>query len=131
VATFDYAGIRDEAQAILLEFGFQMQLTRYVDTADAVAGTVQRAPSQQQELTGVILPASQGTLEAFDVRFMSDVMDSVDVRFCILSASGATFQPEPKDVATFWEPGDWQVMGCTPLNVAGVPLIYSVGLKRP
>lgn len=130
MATFDYAGIRDEAQAILAEFGFDMTVKRYADSSDAVAGTVSRVLQAQQQLTAVILPASQGTLEAFDVRFMSDVLESTDVRFTIMSAKGATFTPEPKDVVEYYD-GIWQVMGCTPLNVAGIPIIYSVGLRKP
>ena len=130
MATFDYAAIREEAKAILEEFGNSMTVKRYADSADPVAGTVNRVLSQQQSLTAVILPASQGTLEAFDVRFMSDVLEGADVRFTIMSASGSSFTPGPKDVVEFWEDGQWQVMGCTPLNVAGIPVIFSVGLKR-
>lgn len=130
MATFDYAAIREEAKAILEEFGNSMTVKRYADSADPVAGTVNRVLSQQQSLTAVILPASQGTLEAFDVRFMSDVLEGTDVRFAIMSASGSSFTPGPKDVVEFWEDGQWQVMGCTPLNAAGIPVIFSVGLKR-
>lgn len=128
---FDYAAVREEAKAILDEFGGQMTVKRYADSSDAVAGTVSRVVSLEQTLTAVILPASQGTIEAFDVRFMADLLDSTDVRFTIMSASGSTFVPAPKDVAEFWEDGAWQVMGCTPLNVNGTPVIFSVGLKRP
>lgn len=128
---FDYAAVREEAKAILDEFGGQMTVRRFADTSNAVAGTVSRVVSQEQTLTAVILPASQGTLEAFDVRFMSDLLDSTDVRFTIMSASGAAFTPAPKDEVEFWEDGKWQVMGCTPLNVNGTPVIFSVGLKRP
>lgn len=130
MAVFDYAGIRDEAEAILAEFGFKMKVTRYADTSNAVAGTVSRVVLLEQELTAVILPASQGTLEAFDVRFMSGVMDDLNVRFCIMSAKDSTFTPAPKDVADYYD-GEWQVMGCTPLNVNGTAVIYSVGLRKP
>lgn len=131
MATFDYAAIREEAKAILEEFGNGMKVTRYSDVANPVAGTVIRTVQLEQTLTAVILPASKDTLEAFDVRFMADVLEGMDVRFTIMSASGATFVPSPKDVVEFWEDGEWQVMGCTPLNVAGIPVIYSVGLRRP
>lgn len=130
MAAFDYAGIRDEAEVILAEFGFTMSITRYTDTSNAVAGTVSRVVLLEQDLTAVILPASQGTLEAFDVRFMSDVAESLDVRFCIMSAKGSTFVPSPKDVADYYD-GEWEVMGCTPLNVNGTAVIYSIGLRKP
>ncbi len=130
MATFDYVGICNDAKAIIDEFGFRMKIRRFAYVTDKLAGTVDRGVPQEQELSAVILPASQGTLEAFDVRFMNDVLESTDVRFTIISAVGATFTPAPKDEVEYWD-GVWNVMGCTPLNVAGIPLIYSVGLKKP
>lgn len=128
--SFDYVGIRAEAQAILADFGFAMTINRYSYVSDPVAGTVVKTLQATQTLTAVILPASKGTLEAFDVRFMSDVLESTDVRFGILAAEGAVFQPEPKDEAVFFG-ATWDIMGCTPLNVAGTALTYSVGFKKP
>lgn len=127
---FDYAGIRAEAKAILAEFGFDMTVNRYTFSTDPVTGIVTKTLLATQPLTAVILPASKGTLEAFDVRFMSSAMEGTDVRFGILSAEGAVFQPEPLDEAVFFD-GTWDVMGCTPLNVAGTAIIYSVGFKKP
>ena len=130
MATFDYAGLLDDVQGILEEFGFQMKVTRYSSVSNGVAGTVARTVLMEQELTAVILPASQGTLDAFDVRFMSDVLASTNVRFCIMSSKGSTFTPSPMDIAEYYD-GEWEVMGCTPLNVEGTGLIFSVGLKQP
>jgi hypothetical protein len=130
MATFNYAAAAAKAKVLLEKFGGPIVFNRFTDAVDEVAGTVSRAQSQTQSLVAAVLPASGGTLEAFDVRFMRDVLDSTDVRFCIVSAAGSSFQPEPKDEAVLL--GEtWQVMGCTPLNVAGTPVIYSVGLKRP
>lgn len=131
MSAFDYVAVRDKAKETLDKFGFAMTIKRYSTTKDTVAGTVARTVSQQQELTAVILPASKGTLEAFDVRFMSEgVLTDMNVRFAILSASGSTFTPGPKDVAEYFD-GAWQVMGCTPLNVNGTAVIYSIGLRKP
>jgi hypothetical protein len=127
---FDYAAAAETARKLIEGFGSLSTVNRFADVPDVVAGTVARVVSKTQRLPAVILPASGGTLEAFDVRFMNDVKDSTDVRFCLAAAKGSTFQPEPKDEVTVLGQV-WQVMGCTPLNVSGVPLIYSVGLKRP
>ncbi len=127
---FDYAAAAATARALIEGFGSLATINRFADTSDVVAGSVARVIQKAQRLPAVILPASGGTLEAFDVRFMSDVKDSTDVRFSLVAAAGSTFQPEPKDEVTILGQV-WQVMGCTPLNVNGVPLIYSVGLKRP
>jgi hypothetical protein len=127
---FDYAAAAETARKLIESFGSLSTINRFSDTPNVVAGSVARVVTKTQRLPAVILPASGGTLEAFDVRFMSDVKDSTDVRFSLVAAKGSTFQPEPKDEVTILGQV-WQVMGCTPLNINGTPLIYSVGLKRP
>src|SRR5688572_16334830 len=130
MAAFDYAALAADAAALIEEFGSEATVRRTPVTVDNASGAVTPGTPQTQALQAVVLPASGGTLEAFDVRFMSDVNDGTDVRFCIMAALGAAFQPEPKDEVDLL--GEtWQVMGCTPLNVNGTALIYSVGLKRP
>ena len=132
MATFDYTAIAEEARAILAEFGNPLVMNRFTDNANPVTGESNRVLAVSQTLIGAILPASQGTLEAFDVRFLSgDILASKDVRFCIFSAVGSTFVPAPMDEVEF-DGSVWQVMGCTPLNVTGSdPVIFSVGFQRP
>jgi hypothetical protein len=100
---------------------------------DFVEGTSNRALAASQVLPALILPASGGTLEAFDVRFMNDVRDSANVRFALVAGSGTTFRPEPNDLAVLYADGlEWLVMGCTPLNVDGATdIIYSIGFRLP
>jgi hypothetical protein len=127
----DYAAIRLKASKAIDKAGLRITLVRYGFTTDPVAGTSSKVLTASQTLASVILPASQGTLEAFDVRFMSDVDASQDVRFVVMSGQGSTFIPEPKDEATF-DGATWEVMGCTPLAPDGATrLLYSVGFKLP
>lgn len=130
VVPFDYAAFRDEMESVIGEFGFTMSVKRFEDVVDKVEGTVSRVESQVQELRAVILPVNLTTIQALDARWMTDVLDDTNVRFCLMSASGATFMPRPKDVVEYWD-GRKQVIGCTPVNVAGTAVIYAVGLKAP
>jgi hypothetical protein len=106
---------------------------RYTNVSSLVQGTTNRALAASVTLPGLVLPASGGTLEAFDVRFMQDVQDAANVRFAIFAADGASFRPGPKDVADLYGDGrEWLVMGNTPLNVDGnTDLLYSVGFRLP
>lgn len=132
MATFDYQAVIEEAKVTIDEFGVDFVMKRYSSGGNPVAGTATKTLEATQTLAGVILPASQGTLEAFDVRFITaEILASKDVRFVILSALGHTFVPGPMDEVDF-QGAVWQVMGCTPLNVTGEDaVIFSIGLQRP
>lgn len=130
MASFDYIATRDEAEAILAEFGFKMLITRYASVVDPVAETVVRTVVLQQNLTAAVLPATEGNLGAFEVKDMDGVEASTNTRFCYVSAKDSTFLPSTTDVAEYWE-GEWQIMGCTPLNVNGTAILYRVGLRKP
>lgn len=126
-----YEEMRAIADGLLLEFGRPITVTRYQETVDKVASSTVKALLASQTLNGAVLPASQGTLEAFDVRFMEGLLTETNVRFCILSAEGSTFTPEPNDYVEGLDGKTWNVLGCTPLNVDGTAVIYSVGLRLP
>lgn len=81
----------------------------------------------QCPVNGVVLPASQGTIEAFDNRILDDPMQRRSFRFCILAAAGLTFEPRAQDVLLTTE-GPWRILGATPLNPAGDgAIIFNVG----
>lgn len=130
MATFDYAGIRDEMQALIAEFGADMTVQRFGDTVDPVAQTVTRVVLQEQTLAAAVIPVNESTIDKLDVRWMTDVLADTSVRFCIMTASGALFVPAVKDEVDFWG-GRMQVLGCTPLNVAGIDVIFFIGLRKP
>lgn len=130
-----YEALAEEARALLTELGQPITFKRYGKGGDLVAGTAIRALLLETQLSVAIVPASGGTVEAFDVRFMSDVKAGTDVRFGIcstLTPQGAVpaFQPGPGDVAEF-EGREWDVMGNTPVNVDGTPVVWSIGFKGP
>lgn len=125
-----YEGLRAEVDQLLAELGRDIIFQRYTYVNDLVEGTSVPTLMASQTLKAAVIPASGGTLEAFDVRFMDGAADDTNVRFAVVSAEGATFTPGPKDYALF-DGLRWNVMGCTPLNVDGTAVIYSVGFRLP
>jgi hypothetical protein len=136
-----YAELRAQAGQLLAELGRPIRFRRYESVNDLVEGTSVPTLIAEQTLSGATLPASAGTLEAFDVRFMDNVQDDSNVRFAIVSAEGAAFTPGPKDMAELgsvqedgtvvFDGKSWHVMGCTPLDVDGVSVIYNIGFRLP
>lgn len=124
-----YEDLAADAKALLQEFGRDITLNRYTDTYNAVTGSNTRVLAATQTLSSAVLPASPGTIQAFDVRFMNDVLDEQNIRFAIMTAVGSTFLPAPMDQAVF-DGKTWNVLGCTPLNVDGTAVIYSVGFRE-
>ena len=105
---------------------------RAAPTHDLVEGTVTPGATSTSTMPALILPASGGTLEAFDVRFMDGVRESSNVRFALLAADGAAFRPEPNDTADLYGDGrEWLVMGCTPISPDGTDVVYAAGFRLP
>ena len=125
-----YDELRRDANELLAELGRPIIFKRYTYVNDLVEGTSVPTLSASQTLNAAVLPASGGTLEAFDVRFMDGAQDDTNVRFAVVSAEGSTFTPGPKDKVDM-DGLVWNVMGCTPLNVDGTAVIFSVGLRLP
>jgi len=75
--------------------------------------------------TAAILPASQGTVQAFDVRFQSGTLIESTLRALLIAAHGMEHAPEPGDTVTFPDGKVGSLLGCTPLNPDGAnPIIY-------
>lgn len=130
-----YDELRVTAEAMLDEFGRDITYIRYTKGGDLVGGTASRAIEMQTTLKSAVVPASGGTLEAFDVRFFEGISAATDVRFAIVATlqpdgTPAAFMPSPGDEATF-DGRTWLVMGNTPLNVDGTPVTYSIGFRGP
>jgi hypothetical protein len=124
-----YKELAAAAYDLIAELGRDVTINRYTYVTDLVEGTSVPTLSMTQGLKMAVLPASGGTLEAFDIRFAQDVLDDENVRFAIVAAQGHTFVPKPGDEAIF-EGVSWLIMGNTPLDVDGItPVIFSVGFR--
>lgn len=75
--------------------------------------------------TAVILPASQGTVQAFDVKFEAGTLIESKLRSLLIAALGMAHEPRPGDAVTFPDGTTGRLLGCTPLNPDGAnPIIY-------
>lgn len=133
---FNYAGSQATAQRLLARFGRDITISRRIPGS----GPPQNpgpATLITYRATAVILPASKGTVEAFDNRLESGTLIDEKLRYVLMSpkltrvtAEGSeTIIPQSLDLLTF-DGHDWTVLGCTPLNPAGVPVLFPMGVKR-
>lgn len=111
---------RAEGDAAVLTFKRTTGTGEYnPDTGEFESGEI--------EFTGiaVILPASQGTVQAFDVRFEGGTLIESRLRSLLIAAHGMTHEPAPGDKVTFPDGRVGSLLGCTPLNPDGMsPIIY-------
>lgn len=124
----DYAALAEDAAASIAEAGRAITVRRYSRTVDKVTGTGTGTP-QEGTLTCLVLPASQGTIQAFDNRLEGGTLVDEKLRFILAAAHGAPFEPQSNDELEF-DGATWRILGCTPLNPAGTPLLYRIGAMR-
>lgn len=103
---------------------YRLKLTDFdpVSPSATVAEVDSFAPA-----VGVVLPASNGTIEAFDNRILSDPLQRQNFRYVILAGKGLTLVPQALDILSTPE-GLYRILGTTPLDPAkdGV-ILYNVG----
>lgn len=127
---FDYAAAAASALELIQEFGQSVTMTRTsAGTFDPGAGSISGATTQTQTVVVVSLPASGGTVQAFDDRLRQELIAG-RLRFFYMAptladGSALTFVPKPGDLLTF-EGKKWELAGSTPLNPAGTPVLYNI-----
>lgn len=125
----NYAKLAETALKLIKSSGQPLVFSRKTaSTYDPVTGAESGVTTETGTFQVAILPASKGTLEAFDFR-LQDGMRLDQVRFLLVAAKDAPWQPKGLDSVPDLEGNSWNVMGCTPLNPAGTPLLFKVGLK--
>jgi len=122
---FDYNASSSTALRLITQFGQKIPILRLQRSFDPIEGTVQTIDIESGHLDAVTLPASKGTVQAFDNRIPEDLRKT-KLRFVIAAAATAPFEPEGNDYIIF-ENRVWLVKGQTPLNPGGVPVIYKFG----
>lgn len=124
-----YLAMAETALKLIKEKGRSIPITRRENiSVDPVDGTVVATISDGL-ITAVVLPASKGTVEAFDNRLSDQPLSFDKIRFLLVSAADASFEPRALDELQF-DGSTWEVAGCTALSPAGIPLIYKMGAKR-
>lgn len=124
-----YEKTAQTALKLLKKNGRSILLRRPDRTVDNVSGISTEGPATEGLLWVVILPASKGTVEAFDNRVEQSDLSSAKLRYIIAAADGAPFEPKSNDEVVF-DGSVWTVLGATPLSPAGIPLLYKLGVKR-
>jgi hypothetical protein len=77
----------------------------------------------------VVLPASKGTVEAFDNRFDGTTLIETSLRSLLIAASGLDEAPEPGHTVSY-EGASWHLIGATSLSPDGEPIIYRASMRR-
>lgn len=136
----DLAFYRDKANVVTRMFadkGRQLEWFRASSepgSYDPIDDELTELPPLQQDVVCIVLPASKGTIEAFDNRLVSGTLIEQNLRFLKIAAVGPNmlpleFEPFAGDW-TFFEGSRWRALGSTPINPAGVPLLYNVAVER-
>jgi hypothetical protein len=127
----NYAATAAKTAAILAKSGAAMSLrVTTPGTYDPATGTETGATSADYACVGIVLPASKGTIEAFDNRFENGTLIEQNIRSVKLAASGLAVVPAGGDKLII-NSEEWHVMGCTPLAPDGVTnIIYTLGVRR-
>lgn len=115
-------------QRLIGQFGRTVTLRRVSRTYDPITGG-ETETVEEQAVTCVILPASKGTVEAFDIKFESGSLIESNLRAVKLPAKGLQWPPAPGHEMLF-DGETWRVIGVTPSSPGGVDLVYSLSVQR-
>ncbi|MEO0497939.1 MAG: hypothetical protein AAF141_11335 [Pseudomonadota bacterium] len=121
-----YPNLQQTSSRLIKQFGQSLTVTRGSGPFDPATGTTNAAAAVTFTINAVVLPASQGTIEAFDNRLTEQYRDK-SVRF--LNVAADSQEPESGDQVAL-DGANWRVLGVTPLNPAGTALLYRMGLVK-
>jgi hypothetical protein len=140
---FDYARAQATADRLLAKFGSnkgdaprKIRIKRLIP-GDGPSHNPGAPTAVEYEASAVVMPASKGTIEAFDNRYQGGSLIDEKLRYVMMSPfmtriseeGPASIEPKSGDVLTF-DSYDWTVIGSTPLSPAGVPVLFPMGVKR-
>ncbi|PWJ80639.1 hypothetical protein C7441_112181 [Pseudaminobacter salicylatoxidans] len=135
---FNYAKSQATAERLLKKFGRSLLISREFSEADPAKPWEPGVAYTATYLAfAAVLPASKGTIEAFDNRLEGGTLIDERLRYVLMSPvmtrtstlGPDIIEPQSLDVLTF-DGREWTVLGCTPLNPAGPAVLYPMGVKR-
>ena len=125
---FNYALAQEDALELITEFGQTIDVTHVEKAAyDPVLGTSSSQVVTTSSCEVVTIPVSSNMLPAFDDSFR-EAHTQGKARFFYMAQLGLTFEPINGDLITF-EGKVWEMVGITPLNPAGLNVMFSFGAK--
>lgn len=135
MAQFNYARAKVTADRLIERFGRVQPMPFRREVRSGGTSFAPTLVEHHYQVRGVVLPASKGTIQAFDNRFDQGQLIDERLRFVILSATmipvnGAPeIEPKAGDIITF-DGSDWRVIGNTPLKPAETAVYYGLGVMR-
>jgi hypothetical protein len=126
----NYAALAATSDKLLTNNGQEITVSQYTPTRNPATGAVTKgAATRMGTAYAVEVPVTQVLLDAFALRLADAALVQKTVRaFKVSPALG--FQPVPQDTITLSDGSVWPVVGCTPANPAGTPLVYTVGVAQ-
>lgn len=123
----DYSKTAANALKSIAKAGRKLEIMRPVVTFDNTTGVPTNGPTLQGYITAVVLPRYKGQIFNSLDDSLKEALVKGKLRTVLCAASGAPFKPEALDVVTI-DGTKWQVIGCTELSPAGIPIIYTIGV---
>lgn len=97
---------------------------------DPVTDTEVPGTYNEQPIRCIVLPVSKGVVEAFDNRFSAGTLIEENMRLLKIVAKNLAWEPRGGDIVPDLEGSRWVALGSTPINPAGIPLVFNVTVKR-
>jgi len=124
----DYNQIAKTAYRLVSNAGLSCVVeSKKARSVDKIEGTVVDGSITREDAKIVFLPASNGTIQNFEQRLKEDFVKG-RARYAIMAAKDVT-PPEISDEVVVGS-DRYSVVGSTPLDPAGTPLIYPLGLRK-
>lgn len=125
-----YKKMAATALRLITDKGRTVRGTRYRHAqSDYVTGEATIEVEIEVDFTCVVLPADKGLAGQFNDSFESLTEIFTKTRYLVIAAENAPFIPEAGDVFVF-DDYEWLVIGLTPVNPAGTPIVYKVGVRQ-
>lgn len=131
MAQFNYAKSQATALRLIQKFGRQITIKRSVPGSTAPPYSPYNPGPETTATytaTAACLPASKGTIEAFDNRLEGGTLIDENLRY-VLMAPQIEITPKSGDVLEF-DGSSWTVLGNTPLSPAGTIVLHQMGVRR-
>jgi hypothetical protein len=127
----DYEANAELALRLIRENGRDLPMTRSVGgTYDPVAGSVSGGTVDSWSIPGIILPATFRSMVGLDNGMLeAGTLTLSKARKILAAAKGSLHEPLPEDIINF-DGSNWRVLACVPLNPAGIPIVYKIGVMK-
>jgi len=120
------------AERLITEKGVAITIRRY--TSDAGTGyqsfTSEETNYIDYSTYAVRLPATGGKVQAFDIRAIDPNLNINELEFLLTKARGLAITPRPDDEVSFDGVNFMKVLGNTPLQPDGTPIIHGLSIRK-